>query len=228
MPYVKFKYDAFEDGENILRVLTTSPQYDIENAARSLKGLDSILIEKVQTEKDYLIKQQLIAEHLSKYIPNNQKLISTKIQSFQEAWDKINEIYFQRLAKLLNIQIPKNNIYTAYLTQGGSCPFNVSERWFMVRLADEKVDVIAAHEIMHIEFIRAYGLYCKNKELPSEQFGILKEGLTVLLNEEMGDILSRLDYGYPEHQDLRNKILTLWRKNKNFKDLLEKMIRFLK
>ncbi|TSC94534.1 MAG: hypothetical protein Athens101410_768 [Parcubacteria group bacterium Athens1014_10] len=221
MPKVEFKYDISKDGWNILRVIDTPPFFDKEDKSKCLIGIDKSLVEKVKKEKDLLIKKQIIKNYLANFLEKEKKLIKGKIKSFSQEWNKINNTYFDKLSFVLNITIPKNNIYTAYLTNAGSCPFNVPEGWFMVRIKDEKVDAIAAHEIMHIEFVRAYGFFCKDLGLPQKRFNDLRESLTVLLNEEFEGILSRPDYGYKEHKDLRNQIIGLWRKDKNIKHLIK-------
>ena len=87
---------------------------------------------------------------------------------------------------------------------------------------DEMVDTVVAHEIMHIEFWRNFTIYCRDiLKLNLEESVIFQEAATVLLNEEMGDILSRSDYGYTEHQEIRLKLVTEWQRNKNFRDLLK-------
>ncbi|OGN41231.1 MAG: hypothetical protein A2606_02030 [Candidatus Yanofskybacteria bacterium RIFOXYD1_FULL_42_10] len=122
---------------------------------------------------------------------------------------------------ILNIKLSPGIVYTVYLTSAGSCPFNASQRYFMVRMDDEKVDVVVAHEMLHIEFIRNFGFYCRDVlKLTVEDFGAFQEASTFLLNDEMNDILSRPDYGYKEHQELRSKLSAEWKKNKNFNNLV--------
>lgn len=227
MQTVGFEYDLFKDGWNIFRVFTQPPLFDVDDKKRPLKGLEKELIHRMGDGADPLIKQQIIVEYLLQFISKNKDWIYKKINSFQRDWQKINNKYFEKLAEILNIRIPTKK-YTVYLTNAGRCPFNAWENWLMVRIFDEKVDMIVAHEIMHIEFINAYSIYCKDAGLSPKQFDDLRESLTVLLNEEMKDILSRPDYGYKEHQNLRNQIIQLWRKNKNFKNLLDNTIKILK
>lgn len=77
------------------------------------------------------------------------------------------------------------------------------------------------YEIMHIEFIRNFGFYCRDTlKLAPKDFGNFQEASTFLLNDEMGDLFSRPDYGYKEHQELRGKLSEQWKKNKDFNNLL--------
>lgn len=224
---VEFKYDVFKDGANILRVFIQPSFFDAGNEARRFKGLKNDFIEKVKKEKDFIVKQEIIIEYLKKFVSENKVLIHKKINFFSEEWGKINDIYFQRLSEILHIKIPQST-YIVYLTNAGSCPYSHYEKWLMARIGDEKVDAIVAHEIMHIEFQNAYSYgYFKKTGLSVKQYNDLKESLTVLLNEEMSDILSKPDYGYKEHQELRNKISKLWKQNKNFSFLLDNIIEFM-
>jgi hypothetical protein len=51
----------------------------------------------------------------------------------------------------------------------------------------------------------------------------------VLLNGEFRDFLPEgvSDVGYPQHQDMRNKILHYWKKDKNIKNLWDYLVREL-
>ncbi|MFH1528026.1 MAG: hypothetical protein ABIG69_15445 [Bacteroidota bacterium] len=221
MPKVKFEYDISKDKWNVLRVINNPPVFEPDNLKRPLGNLPGSFVEKVRLETNPDEKDKIISDFLKNNYDNNKDFINERIKKFSQDWEKNNEEYFKRLEVVLNIKIPSGTAYTAYLTSAGSCPFNAGGRWFMVRLADEKVDVTVAHELMHIEFIRAYGFYCRDVlKLSPEEFGEFQEASTFLLNEEMGDLLSRPDYGYKEHQEIRNKLSLEWRKNKNFNELL--------
>lgn len=228
MSKVEFKYDIFKDEWNIFRVLTLPPTFDKNDTTRTQKGIDISLVEQVNNTKSYYSKQFLIADYVvNKFLPATQEFIKKKIEIFQQHWSKVNDIYFQRLGQILNIKIPTNSLYTAFLTQAGSCPFNTKESWFMVRINDEDVNNVVCHEIMHIEFERTYGMYCRNLGLPVKLFEDVREALTVLLNEEMSDILPHSDYGYKEHQELREEIKKLWNEKKDLKYLLDKIAAIL-
>ncbi|KPJ55610.1 hypothetical protein AMJ49_06730, partial [Parcubacteria bacterium DG_74_2] len=90
------------------------------------------------------------------------------------------------------------------------------------------------HEIFHFQFLYYYANFCRKQGLNKKQIEDLKEALTVLLNiEEFDNIILVEDVGYPDHQVLRQKILNIWKKgrdfyltNKNgFKIFLEKIIK---
>jgi len=58
-------------------------------------------------------------------------------------------------------------------------------------------------------------------KLTPKDFGRFQEASTFLLNDEMGDLFSRPDYGYKEHQDLRVKLSEEWGRHKDFNKLLD-------
>lgn len=220
MPSIEFKYDEEKDSWNVLRVFTEAPSFDVDDVDYRFAGLPKQLIETLNNTPDIEQKKELIDNYTKNFALENKNFIDQKIKSFSATWEKVNDDYFNRLEKILNIKINSQLIYLAYLTTAGSCPYDAGKRFFMVRFKDEKVDTVAAHEIMHIEFIRAYGIYCRDLGLLPKQFADIKEALTVLLNKEMSDLLSRPDYGYKEHQELREQILAIWRRNKDIKNLI--------
>ncbi len=59
------------------------------------------------------------------------------------------------------------------------------------------------------------------QKLGAEKYNELKEALTVLLNVECRDLLPSgiIDRGYPQHQELRQRILELWSKDRNMDNL---------
>lgn len=227
MPKVEFKYNLFRDALNIMRVLTEPMIYGAQNKERALRGIPKELISEFQIETDQFNRQILIINHLLPFLAEKSNFVKDKIEMFSENWNSINDTYFQRLEKILNVKIPENSTYSAYITNAGSCPYDASQNWFMVTMTDKKVDMIAAHEIMHIEFHHTYtysAIRNKNQNITMKQYGDFKEAITTLLNEEMNDILSSPDKGYPEHQDLRNKISKLWRENKDFNHIIRNII----
>lgn len=221
MSHIKFEYNLDKDKENILRVINNPPVFDPDNLKRPLGKLPEEFVNKARKEIDPMRQGTIVEKFLKDNFDGKKDLINQRIKQFQEAWDKIDGEYFNRLEGIFNRKIPSDVAYTGYLTSAGSCPFDPRLRTFMVRMGDEKVDVVAGHEIMHIEFIRNFGFYCRDTlKLAPKDFGNFQEASTFLLNDEMGDLFSRPDYGYKEHQELRGKLSEQWKKNKDFNNLL--------
>ena len=83
------------------------------------------------------------------------------------------------------------------------------------------------HEIFHLQFLYYYEDYCR-KFLSGEQKEDLKEAITFILNTDFGDLLVSYDNGYPGHKELREKLKSIWLKEKNFKRFLDKAIKITK
>lgn len=222
MPSVKFEYSLEKDIGNVLRVINVPPRNDPADLERPLGSLSRELVAKVREQSDASVKEQLTRGYVSDLYEKNKVRIDQQVDLFSKKWAKINDEYFKRLEKVIGLPLPENVTYFSYLTSAGSCPFSYKEGWFMVRIEDDAADAIAAHELLHFGFIRNYSLYCRDvlKLIPKE-FGTIQEATTFLLNEEMSDLLSRPDYGYKEHQQLRKALAEEWKKNKDFKNLLE-------
>jgi hypothetical protein len=90
----------------------------------------------------------------------------------------------------------------------------------------------AAHEIMHIEFLKRYSEYCLEKGLSKLQLSHLKEILTVLLNVDAPALLYHPDFGYEKHKEIRLQTKELYIQKKelgqNFIHFLDKVINSVK
>lgn len=220
MPSVKFDYNLEEDIKNIIWHINNLSFLGSNNPNKQYGQISLDVVQQIKLEKDQEAQKNIIREYLNKI--NDNEFIKQKIEKFQNDWNKINDEYFKRLEKILSSVLPPETEFIAFLTNAGGCMFDARFRTFKVRLHDETTDATAAHEIIHIGFIRKYWRYCSEElKLTPQQFGNFQEASTVLLNEEMSDILSRPDYGYKEHKELREKLLEQWRKDKNFKNLLD-------
>ena len=81
------------------------------------------------------------------------------------------------------------------------------------------------HELWH--FYTWYSLGIDQEEkLGKQKYNNIKEALTVLLNVECKDLMleGAYDSGYPQHKELRDKIIELWEKEKNISKLWEQII----
>jgi hypothetical protein len=70
------------------------------------------------------------------------------------------------------------------------------------------------HELWHFYTWEKFGPD-EPTRLGAEKYNDLKESLTVLLNIECQHLLPEgdMDKGYPQHQDLRLRIMELWKQN---------------
>lgn len=70
------------------------------------------------------------------------------------------------------------------------------------------------HELWHFYTWSKFGDN-EEQKIGVRKYNDMKEALTVLLNIECKHLLPEgvLDMGYPQHQELRNRISELWKKN---------------
>lgn len=162
--------------------------------------------------------------------PEITKLIEDSITRAKERWNQIDQDFFFVLSKMLDISISRfEPEYNAYFTLSSRAPFGKNSFMFNKYL---NFGDLAMHEIMHIEFLKQYSQFCQEKGLNDEKIDHLKEILTVLLNEDAHNLLSKPDPGYTKHQELRPKILEIYRKiggkNNNFRNFLDEIIPLIK
>ena len=134
-----------------------------------------------------------------------QKVIEESIERAQKAWNDRAGEYFTALSNMLDVPMDKfENEYRAHLTFTRRCPFYKNE--FMFSRFGDIVNT-ATDEIMHIEFLKAYETYCKQKGLSDSEIQHLKEILTVLLDEDsvISKLRSKRDQGYAKHEKLREE-----------------------
>lgn len=154
-------------------------------------------------------------------------LIQIEIDSLEKYWRKIEKEFFKRMDILMKKAFDKDII--AYLTTLGVCPYDPDEPSFMFSLFYSLPHQLqtCGHEIMHLYFHKFYWDKVEFK-IGKEKTGDLKEALSVLLNVEFRDLWFAKDYGYEPHKNLREFILTEWKKEKDFEKILERCINYLK
>jgi len=163
--------------------------------------------------KDKSVALDKIRELIPKMIkePENKKFMDAVMEVAEKRWVAVEDEYLGRLSEMLDV--PRSDFwddYRAYFTFAVRSPFD--QNAFMFSGFQKFIDS-AAHEVMHIEFLKAYYDYSEERGLSEDQIGHLKEALTVLLNIDMSDILTKPDEGYTNHQELRQQISRLYVQN---------------
>lgn len=113
--------------------------------------------------------------------------------------------------------------FTIYLTTFPRWPYNV-EKWyflFCIYWNVQNIIWVFLHEILHFQFIHYFKKNKKLKQISPTQFEMLKEALTVILNEEAKELISQEDKWYAPHAQLREKLLAFRLKDKDFNKLVE-------
>lgn len=233
MPKIIFGFDKDWELENWYQSCTQEAIYGLKNNTNkwNLGDIPQEIIEIINSnlKKEALEKIRLILDRFAE-LPESIQLMSKRIDMAQRGWAKIADQYFTRLSNMLNIPITEfEPAFYAYYTFGARCPFT-GNKFMFSRFND--ISNAASHEIMHIEFLKKYKNHCKENGLSDEQVAHLKEILTVILNEDMKDILYHPDYGYTKHQEIRNKVLEIYlqykKSNSSFIEFLDKVIGLVK
>ncbi len=163
------------------------------------------------------------AVFVDEYVAENKIDIPKCIDDFQKDWESISAEFQKRAEAIFDISLP-NNI-TAHLTINSRCPYSIQDSFFYVSLQSPQAMRTVMHELWH--FYTWYGLGADQEEkLGKQKYNDLKEALTVLLNVEFKDLLPEgiTDTGYPQHQEIREKILEYWEKDRNINNLWKYLV----
>lgn len=161
---------------------------------------------------------------IESYVSMSNLNLNDMVQDFQNRWDEISPEYQKRAEEIFGVVLPQE--ITAYVTINNRCPYNIERNIFYVSTAyPHAVNKTVMHELWHFYTWHTYGIEWE-KKLGAQKYNEIKEALTVLLNVECKDLLPQgvEDKGYPQHKELREKILELWSKDRNMDNLWETLV----
>ncbi len=164
-----------------------------------------------------------VADFIDEYITENNIDIQKRVAVFQKDWKNVSVDFQKRAEVIFGTSLPNN--VTAYPTVNSRCPYSIPDNFFYVSLQSTQARRTVMHELWH--FYTWYGLGTDQEEkLGKQKYNDLKEALTVLLNVEFRDLLPKsvTDTGYPQHQEIREKILEYWKKDRDIKNLWKYLI----
>lgn len=222
---INFVYDLEKDLYNYDNnyIHSNFPDYGREKMDVA-KHLFQSVKEKIEKAPD-VEKLQVVENYLrSKYL--GKEVITQSISALQNYWSTINDEYFERLNKYMEISKPLDEV-TVYLTTLGICPYDPKHNTFFVSLyypLPQQAKTIM-HESMHLVFRHNYEAYLKEKGINNQGILEITESLTVLLNWEFGDLLLLPENNNkPTTFDLQKEVVELYRQKKNFKEILDRLI----
>lgn len=228
MTKVIFKFNEEKDLWNIWDTCNFKKMYGYDFKKDLNKNLKENIIKICRNKKYKECKNQL--RKSMNYIHKN-ILIKITVRHFNEIWREIEKEYFKRLEKITKrkFQFKKVN---AFLTTSPRYPYRPDWRppAFYIGFFANIPHVLSAagHEIMHIHLHNTDWWKKVEKEIGYDKTHELKEALTVLLNLEFRDLWFVTDQGYPVHQELRKFIEKQWKKEKDFDELTNKCIKWIK
>lgn len=151
------------------------------------------------------------------------KDIDASIVELQNNWDLISSEYERRAENIFEVNIPDAII--AYLTITGRHPYSVENKYFYAPANKTNANTTCMHELWHFYTWHKFGM--QQDLIGQTQYNAIKESLTALLNIECADIMAgEVDNGYPQHQDLRSKVVETWNKTKNIEEVWKEAVTF--
>ena len=159
---------------------------------------------------------------IDKYISQNSIDFSAYIANYQKNWDVVTDEYTKRAESIFKVSLPKD--IAVFLTVNGRCPYNILGNYFLVSLSADYMRKNVMHELWHFYTWYKFGVVWEEK-LGKQKYNDLKEALTILLNIECGDLFPNIqDTGYPQHKELREKIVRYWQEEKDIDKLWNKLV----
>ncbi|MBU2562447.1 MAG: hypothetical protein KKF68_02180, partial [Nanoarchaeota archaeon] len=148
MPKVVFKFDLEKDAWNYYNCANSDSCWG-EDFTRCLRPE---VLKKLKGKKWSEVKKNTLGM-LKRGYAQDEERDKKKLKELQNSWNKINDEYFKRLAKITKHKIYTNK-FTSYITTIGRCPYYPKKNWFMTNLfwSVNKSLMTSAHELMHLQF----------------------------------------------------------------------------
>ena len=157
--------------------------------------------------------REKVREFVQSFRPKN---IKENLLQLQENWNTISGEFEKRAENVFGIEI--SDTINVYLTITDRYPYNFSGKYFYTPANKTNANAICMHELWHFYTWYKFGHY--NDSIGLGKYNEINEALTVLLNIECVDLMAgEVDKGYPQHQELRAKILEIWTKTKNIEEV---------
>lgn len=200
-------------------------QYTYNTAWKEM--IDDMLFGKLKgiSEDDAF---EILKPILEKKYAQDEKLIEGYKEYFQKEFNEKFIPACQKMEKVLDKPLYRDD-FTFFMTLPWRCPYNKSRGHIWVCIYMRDPIAIFLHELCHFQFIH----YWREKtlspvnQLSNDQFELLKESLTIILDEDFLPIIEKIDAGFEMHQEYRQKLKTFWANNKNFDDLVNYGLKIL-
>lgn len=176
---------------------------------------------------DKQLKDYLNENYHNRWFNWKQKILSTFRNS--------NNFILEQLSQLVWKPYPIN-IITITFTSIFLQPYNSTNRSFLYapfwknnqKWKPENSIRSLLHEVLHMFVHYYYQDYIINKWLTLEQFHILKESQTIILNESFKNMITEKDIWYESHQYIRKDLENFRKHNKNFDEFVDYWIDIMK
>ena len=185
----------------------------------------------ILTQVEWLSREEgfkILLPYLDKKYQNKRKYIDEAVQKLKTNLDIQKYAIFGCMEKLTKHPILRND-FTIWFTTCKRCPYNWKtwEIWMSDSSRKEwrkrNRTYLFTHELLHMQTHKYYEKEYPMNKLNSQQFNLIKETLTFLLNHEFPWVDMATDKWYPQHQEyikiLEDYRLSCWDK-RDFEDLI--------
>ena len=229
MPNIIFKIDLKQDAQNWVRIIQQTKHTFGRPKSDMLFGVPKDLVKKVaKMPKDKA--SNYVYRYLMQKRPNFIKGLKTNKGLLEFYFNEKGIGLFSAIAGITSKPIYTGTFHCTF-TLMTSCPYDTRYHWFMVAAKRPMPSQITniCHEILHLQFLYYYRDYCLERGLSEKQLDDLKEAITFMLNDKsFEEFYLAQDFGYPNHQQLRQVLEKIWKKDKNFQRFLDKAIKVMK
>lgn len=231
IPEIRSSYNLEKDANNrrcAMNAFTNGRSYE------SMPEEDQTILSQIKwlTQEE---ANNILLPYLDQKYKNNHEEIDEAVNEMKTILDKQKNLIFESMERLTKYPILHQKFHL-YYTTCARWPYNRKtwEIWMMSPLQKERREKLRtqafAHELIHMQTHKYYELEYPMNQLDQQQFNMLKESLTFLLNIEFPWVNMAKDKWYPNHQEFRKVLeeyrLSCWDK-KDFKDLIHFWCQYL-
>jgi hypothetical protein len=164
--------------------------------------------------------EENISDFIKNYIQECGIDTEKYIESYQYEWEQVANDFYRKAEDVFGIRLEKD--IEVFLSINNRCPHSIPESYFFVSVPSQSVRATIMHELWHFYTWQKFGN--QQETIGTQKYNELKEALTVLLNVECKELLGEsIDVGYPQHQELRKRIVDIWEKEGGIEKLWNKI-----
>ena len=225
MPEITSSYDLEKDAFNwrcAMNAFTNGRSYE----KMSEEDLNILAQIKWLSQED---ANKILLPYLDKKYQANRKFIEEAVSDIKKILDEQKNLIFENMEKLTKHPILRDDFHI-YFTTCLRWPY-AWQTWEIWMFDPGKIERRVrgwtqsfSHELLHMQTHKYYQFEHPMNQLNKQQFNLIKESLTFLLNYEFPWVNMSTDKWYSNHQEFRKVLedyrLSCWDK-KDFDDLIK-------
>ncbi len=140
-----------------------------------------------------------------------------KVGEFQKTWNEYEDTFREKFPAIYNYNFPE--VMDCYVNTSPYSMVSLEKNYLSISVQREGSTFLASvlHEANHFIFIRYYSDFCRSIGCSSKDIDEMKEFLTVINNDVFYPIQ---DCGWEVYREYRDRVLVLWKKNKDIKEVI--------